>query len=99
MPASLVAAIEKSCSSMKRPGLTGRAVPCKPLAESGLKPRLSVCTSESTSTAILGDEYEDEVPSNLLSDVPNPWTNRFIAPYSYQEALEEDGAAESLPNI
>ena len=26
MPASLVAAIEKSCSSMKRPGLTGWAV-------------------------------------------------------------------------
>jgi hypothetical protein len=27
MPASLVVAIEKSCSSMKRPGLTGWAVP------------------------------------------------------------------------
>jgi hypothetical protein len=45
------------------------------------------------------DEYEDEAPANLLSGAPNPWTNRFIAPYSYQEALEEDGVAESLPNI
>jgi hypothetical protein len=27
MPASLVVAIEKTCSSMKRPGLTGWAVP------------------------------------------------------------------------
>ena len=45
------------------------------------------------------DEYEDEAPANLLSGAPNAWTNRFIAPYSYQEALEEDGVAESLPNI
>ena len=28
-----------------------------------------------------------------------PWIYRFIATYSYQEALEEDGVAESLPNI
>jgi hypothetical protein len=34
-----------------------------------------------------------------ISGASNSWTNRFIATYSYQEALEEDGVTESLPNI
>ena len=33
------------------------------------------------------------------SGAPNSWTNRSIATYSHQEALEEDGVTESLPNI